>query len=85
MRVFIGYRPNAPDDYKNNGLTNSGEVADYIGVVFPDGSVALRWLTKYRSTSVWDSYQSFYQVHGHPEYGTRIEVTFDDGEPIVKR
>jgi hypothetical protein len=77
MRTFKGFRPNPPEDYTNKGITNGGWTADYEGVIFSDGTVVLRWLTAFKSHSVWDSFRSFYQVHGHPEYGTRIE--FADG------
>lgn len=79
MRRFIGYRPNPRPEYIDAGLTNNSEkVADYQGVIFDDGTVALRWLTEYRSTSVWPDYDSFYKVHGHPEYGTIIDWLDDD-------
>lgn len=47
--------------------------AQYEGVIFSDGSVALRWLTACKSTSVWASLYDMLQIHGHPEYGTVIE------------
>lgn len=73
MRVFRGYRPQPPQEYAGKGITNSGETPDYEGVVFADGTVVVRWLTEYRSHSVWADWNSFYQVHGHPEYGTVIK------------
>ena len=77
MRTFLGYRPVPPEEYVEKGITNQGETPDYEGVIFTDGTVVLRWRTQFRSHSVWASFQDFYQVHGHPEYGTRIE--FEDG------
>ncbi len=47
--------------------------------MFSDGTVVLRWLTGYRSHSVWASMDDMLAICGHPEYGTRIE--FHDGEP----
>lgn len=79
MRTFRGYRPTPPDEYRQLGITNAGQAPDYEGVVFTDGTVVLRWLTEYQSHSVWDSWHDMYHVHGHPEYGTRIE--FEDGGP----
>lgn len=79
MRTFKGYRPHPPEEYKAQGITNSGDHPDYEGVIFSDGTVAIRWLTTYRSHSTWNDYECFYHVHGHPEYGTVI--TFDDGQP----
>jgi len=44
----------------------------FEGVVFTDGSVALRWLTPIRSTSIWADLKSALLVHRHPEYGSRV-------------
>jgi hypothetical protein len=73
MRRFTGYRPAPPPEYLEKGVANAPDEPQYEGVVFSDGTVALRWRTAYRSTSLWGSYGDFYEVHGHPEYGTRIE------------
>jgi len=80
MRIFAGFRPNPPEEYADKGITNTGNSADYEGVIFGDGTVVIRWCTKYRSHSVWASWADFYQVHGHPEYGTVID--FADGHPM---
>ncbi|HEY2638927.1 MAG TPA: hypothetical protein VGI66_03460 [Streptosporangiaceae bacterium] len=79
IRTFTGTRPAPPEDYAEKGITNSGLQPDYEGVIFSDGTVVIRWLTAFRSHSVWQDYDTFYQVHGHPEYGTRI--VFGDGLP----
>lgn len=73
IHTFTGYRPSPPEEYKKKGITNAGDTPDYQGVMFDDGTVVIRWLTQYRSHSVWNSWNDFYQVHGHPEYGTRIQ------------
>jgi hypothetical protein len=78
MRTFYGTRPNPPAEYIEKGITNAGEGCDYEGVIFSDGTVVIRWMTEFQSHSVWKDYESFYQVHGHPEYGT--EIVFLDGE-----
>lgn len=71
-RLFRGYRPQPPAEYAEKGITNSGSEPDYEGIIFSDGTVAIRWLTQYRSVSIWQSWDDFYRVHGHPEYGTSI-------------
>jgi len=78
-RTFAGYRPQPPEEYRDKGITNGGSKPDYEGVIFSDGTVVLRWLTEYRSHSVWKCWEDFFQVHGHPEYGTKI-VFGDDGD-----
>lgn len=73
MKRFIGYRPSPPEDYRAKGAANAPDEAQYEGVVFGDGTVAVRWLTEFRSHSIWASYDDFYKIHGHPEYGTIIK------------
>lgn len=82
MIRFRGYRPNPPADYRAKGIAAPESEPQYEGVIFGDGTVVLRWQTEYRSHSVWASFEDFYQVHGHPEYGTRI-VFLDDEAGIV--
>jgi hypothetical protein len=76
-RGFTGYRPNPPAEYRAQGAANAPDEPQYEGVIFSDGTVCVRWLTEYRSHSVWASWGDFYKIHGHPEYGT--EITFADG------
>jgi len=73
MRRFIGYRPNPPADYFETGAANPPDQPQYEGVLFTDGTVAVRWLTDYRSHSIWSSWPDFVAIHGHPEYGTQID------------
>lgn len=82
MRRFVGYRPHPPAEYYAAGTAAPPDEPQYEGVVFHDGSVALRWRTEFRSTSVWTSFDDFYRVHGHPEYGTRIDW-LDDPEGLA--
>ncbi len=78
-RVFRGYRPQPPAEYAEKGITNSGASHDYEGVVFSDGTVVIRWMTEYRSHSVWLCWDDFIKVHGHPEYGTSIVFQDEEG------
>lgn len=73
LRRFRGYRPMPPQEYIDKSITNAGMEPDYEGVLFSDGTVCIRWLTQYRSHSIWTDWEAFFKVHGHPEYGTRIE------------
>jgi hypothetical protein len=79
MWRFQGFRPLPPAEYVAKDLTQSGESPDYEGIVFTDGTVVCRWTGKYRSHSVWRNFEDFYEVHGHPEYGTRIVWLDGDG------
>ncbi len=71
-RRFIGYRREVPEHYVSGGYGNEGTEAQYEGVLFTDGTVVLRWLTHFRSTSVWSSFDEMFAVHGHADYGTEI-------------
>lgn len=70
---FVGYRPGAAalGQHRPDAL-NEADAPQYQGIVFADGTVAMRWLTARRSVSVWESFEEMFAVHGHPEYGTEI-------------
>lgn len=55
-----------------SGVSGTGKVAD--GVEFPDGSVALRWRSKFASTAVYDSIELVEAIHGH-DGSTSIHYT----------
>jgi hypothetical protein len=73
MKRFIGFRPHPPAEYYEQGAANKPDEPQYEGVVFSDGTVAVRWLTENPSHSIWPDFATFYQIHGHPEYGTEIK------------
>jgi hypothetical protein len=73
MRRFKGFRPHPPYAYYAQGAANAPDQVQFEGIVFSDGTVAVRWLTEYQSTSIWSTWDAFYQIHGHPEYGTVID------------
>ena len=51
-------------------MSGEGIVAD--GVMFGDGTVAIRWRTTPCSTVVWGSFEEAIQVHGH--HGATVAV-----------
>lgn len=73
MRLFTGYRPEVPEHYIEGGYGNAPNAPQFQGVEFDDGTVVVRWLTRFRSTSVWPDFAEFEAVHGHADYDTRIE------------
>jgi hypothetical protein len=77
IRRFEVFRPNPPENYYASGAANPPGDVQFEGVVFSDGTVVVRWLTQFRSHSVWSSLGELEQVHGHPEYGTEWRW-FDD-------
>jgi hypothetical protein len=61
------------------GVLGTGIIAQ--GVVFDDGTCALRWLTLSRSTSLYDDLKTLERIHGH-NGKTRVVYTgapFDRG------
>lgn len=73
MRRFKVYRPNPPEHYREGGFANAPDEVQFEGVEFSDGTVAVRWMTERRSTSLWTSLEDLMAVHGHPEYGTLVD------------
>jgi hypothetical protein len=73
MRRFRCYRPSPPPEYYEQGTANPPDEVQFEGVVFSDGTACVRWLTEFRSHSIWASWDDLEKVHGHPEYGTVIE------------
>ena len=72
MRLFKAIRKAPPANYLADGLTTPDGV-DFEGVVFDDGTVAVRWLTQYHSMSFWQDFDTLLAVHGHQDYDTVIE------------
>jgi hypothetical protein len=57
-------------DVDETGISGVGDVA--YGVMFGDGSCAMRWNTIYTSTAIYASIQDVEVIHGHGGL-TRIE------------
>lgn len=55
------------------GISGTGKVAQ--GVVFDDGSCALRWMTDAKSTGVYDNIATLERIHGH---GGKTQLIYDD-------
>src|SRR5690242_20874924 len=51
MRRFRCYRPHPPAEYYDQGAANAPDEVQFEGVVFSDGTCAVRWLTQFRSHS----------------------------------
>lgn len=71
MRTFT-IRRNMENAPHNADQKNAPEQPQFEGVLFSDGSVAIRWLTARRSTAVWASMEDMLAIHGHPEYGSEL-------------
>lgn len=72
IKTFTAYRKADISSTHDSNQLNPPDEPQFEGCVFSDGSVALRWLTAKRSTSVWQSLDDAMAIHGHPEYGTVI-------------
>lgn len=60
-------------DEDASGVSGTGYVA--TGIMFEDGSVALRWRGPLKSTAIYDSIHHVIAIHGHEG---RTLVVFDD-------
>ena len=82
MARFVMYRRNLDAQGKHDENQKAPDDAvQFEGVQFNDGSVAIRWRTPIRSTSVWTCMNDMLKVHGHPEYGS--EIVWLDAAPAV--
>lgn len=50
-------------DEDQSGVSGIGIVAE--GVVFHDGTVALRWRTQFKSTALYATVDDMHAIHGH--------------------
>ena len=75
MRTFVLYRRNPPAGHLQGGYANKPDEIQLEGVQFSDGTVAIRWMTELRSVSVWENFETFDRVHGHPEYDSELVWT----------
>ena len=73
MNMFQAYRRKDISETHDSNQVNSPNEIQFEGVVFSDRTVAIRWLTAKKSTSVWDCFEDAMAIHGHPEYGTEIK------------
>lgn len=58
-------------DEDESGISGTGIVAQ--GVIFTDGTVAMRWLTDVASTGIYGSIDHVRVIHGH-QGKTRIVI-----------
>jgi alpha-glucosidase (family GH31 glycosyl hydrolase) len=83
MKRFTAYRTMMSQrDTHNHYMKNPDDQPQFEGVVWTDGTCAIRWFTACSSTSVWNSLEDMLNIHGHPEYGTKI-IWHDGDEPEV--
>jgi hypothetical protein len=80
MRTFTMYRRANLSATHDANQANAADEPQFEGVVFADGTVAVRWLTAKRSTSVWASLEDVLAIHGHPEYESELIWNDADGE-----
>lgn len=72
MRRFLLYRHNPPQTHLDGNYANAPDEIQLEGVEFTDGTVCVRWRTDLKSHSLWESFEIFDKVHGHPSYDTEI-------------
>jgi hypothetical protein len=60
-------------DHDVTGASGTGRVAD--GVLWPDGTVAVRWRGERASSVHWDRVEDAIAIHGH---GGATRIVWDD-------
>ena len=78
MRRFTMFRRGDLSATHDAKQANTPDEPQFEGVVFSDGTVAIRWLTALRSTSVWADLDTAMGVHGHPEERYQSEIVWHD-------
>ncbi len=73
MRRFRVYRPQVPQEHLDAGRAVEPGQIQVEGVEFSNGTVVVQWQTPGSLPASWASFDAFYRIHGHPEYGTVIE------------
>jgi hypothetical protein len=74
--ISVGMRRFLLDRFEDaSGVSGTGFVAE--GVVFTDGTVALRWTVELQSTALYDSVDDLLAIHGH-DGSTHVQWV-DDG------
>lgn len=66
------YRKGDLSKTHNSNQVNPPEEPQFEGVVFTDGTCAIRWCTEKKSTSFWNSFEDMMAIHGHPEYDSEL-------------
>jgi hypothetical protein len=73
MRRFKVYRPEVPQAHLDAGRAVDPSLVQLEGVEFSNGIVVVQWQTGGSLPASWTSFDAFYKIHGHPEYGTVIQ------------
>lgn len=60
-------------DEDETGISGTGDVAE--GVLFTDGTVAIRWRGERTSTVVWSSLADVEAIHGH---GGKTRIVWEE-------
>jgi len=72
MKAFTMYRRDMSNAPHTAEQKNDPDKPQFQGVVFDDGTVAIRWMTAKCSTAVWQCMDDMLAIHGHPEYGSEL-------------
>jgi hypothetical protein len=82
IRTFTMYRRGDISDTHNSDQYTGPDEPQFWGVIFPDGSCALRWATEIHCTSVWASFEDAMKIHGHPEERYGSEIVWDRRDDV---
>ena len=72
MKRFVMYRKGDLSKTHDENQVNSSDEPQFEGVIFSDGTVVVKWLTKMSSVSIWKNFDDLMAIHGHPEYDSEL-------------
>jgi hypothetical protein len=75
--TFSVYRRGDISATHTDAQVNPPDEVQFDGVIFDDGTTVIHWNTSARSTSVFDSFDSLLEIHGHPEDHYATEFRFE--------
>ncbi len=73
VKTFTLYRLNPPAEYLKDGRARDVRLPQLTGVTFENGVTWILWLTGSTSVAMWPNFETFFKIHGHPEYDTEIQ------------
>jgi hypothetical protein len=73
MKRFVVYRPQPPEHYVREGYALPIDQIQVEGIVTSNGKCIIEWQTAVNSVAIFENFDAFMKIHGHPEYKTIIK------------
>ena len=85
MRSFTVYRRGDLSETHDANQVNHKDQPQFEGVVFTDGTVAIRWMTACKSTAIFADFDTLMKIHGHTDQNSKhgTEVRWHTAYEVV--